>query len=117
MKNLLKLLSIMLTISVTYSEETQEAEQKDVTVPATEKKSEAHKGTKHHINRTEANKYTKALAAMQTPWTGPMVTISLPACCNHKAATAHHKTKDTVKHEEKTTNKTEDSTHAEKSAS
>jgi len=97
MKELLKLLAVALVVSTTYAEETKEAEHKDAAAP--EAKHEAPAAAEHHvahINRAEANKFTKALAAMQTPWKGPMATIEMPACCapkaapKHKAAAPHH---------------------------
>lgn len=99
MKELLKLLAITLVISGTHAEEAKDTEHKDATAPEAKEKMEVkadakHEAKEHHVNRAQANKYTKALAAMQNPWTGPMATINLPTCCNHKpthkAHAAHH---------------------------
>lgn len=114
MKELLKLLAVAFVVSTTYAEETKEAEHKDAAAP--EAKHEATIAAEHHVahvNRAEANKYSKALAAMQTPWKGPMATIELPACCpksapKHKAAAPHHDHAAAAHHDHKAEAKKDD---------
>ena len=113
MKDLLKLLTVALCVSVSYAEDVVKPGSAEAKPEATEVKSEAdakpaakeenaeHKAAEHKadalteghvkaheepvahqkVNRKEADKLTKWLAANQDPYSGPQSTIAEPACC------------------------------------